>query len=92
MNRIQHIFLTLSMLCVALIPLAAQSVQPGSRITVGFPSMQGGGEADTWVPIYVQGQLTTDMQNYSGLIVIDRQAARQLMEEQDDLKFIHLYS
>lgn len=83
MNRISRICFAVAMLVLAVaFPLSAQSVQPGSKITVGFPSMQGGSEADTWVPIYVQGQLTTDIQNYSGLVVIDRQAAKQLMEEQ----------
>ncbi|MBR1912797.1 MAG: hypothetical protein IJ828_10655 [Treponema sp.] len=81
MKKIKHIFSILLAFAVIL-PATAQSVPAGSKITVGTPAFQNGGEADTWVPIYVQGQLTTDFQNYSGLTVIDRQAARQLMEEQ----------
>ncbi len=82
-KRMTYIYcIVLASLFAAAFPLTAQSVHSGSKITVGFPSMQGGSEADTWVPIYVQGQLTTDIQNYSGLVVIDRQAAKQLMEEQ----------
>lgn len=81
MRKIRYIFNILFALLVAC-PIMAQTVKSGSRITVATPAFQNGGEADTWVPIYVQGQLTTDFQNYSGLVVIDRQAARQLMEEQ----------
>ena len=82
-KMIKHIFcITVTLVLAALFPLYAQSIRQGSKITVGVPSMQNGGSDDAWMPLFVQGQLTTDFQNYSGLIVIDRQAVKQLLEEQ----------
>lgn len=78
----KKIICILGALACACFMFSAEPVKAGSKITVSPPSLQNGGEDDSWIPLFVQGQLTTDLQNYSGLIVIDRQAADAIMDEQ----------
>ena len=61
-------FLILSTLCIF---LYAEPLN-GKRITVPKPTFINGSADEEWVPLFIQGQLTTNFQNYSGLTVIDR--------------------
>ena len=56
--------------------------QTTGKITVSPTSLQNGSDDDKWIPLFVQGQLTSDIQNYSDFEVIDRMAATQLAGEQ----------
>ncbi len=57
-------------------------IASNAKITVSPPRMQNGTKADDWIPIFVQGQLSTDFQNNSDFSVIDRVAAEQIAGEQ----------
>ena len=60
--------------------VAAKKTAP--KITVAPVSFQNAGAEDDWIPFFVQGQLTSDIQNYSDFTVIDRMAADAIMGEQ----------
>ena len=78
-------FASIVFLCVlGMGAVFAQSIQ--GKITVAPPTLQNGGTDDAWIPLFIQGQLITDFQNYSGLTVIDRQMAQQLAGEQSLLE------
>ncbi len=57
-------------------------IEANAKITVSPPKMQNGSKEDDWLPIFVQGQLSTDFQNNSDFSVIDRMAAEQIAGEQ----------
>lgn len=56
--------------------------KPVPKITVAPVSFLNAGAEDGWIPIFVQAQLTSDIQNYSDFTVIDRMAAGAIMGEQ----------
>lgn len=56
--------------------------KPAPKITVAPVSFQNAGAEDGWIPLFVQAQLTSDIQNYSDFTVIDRMAADAIMGEQ----------
>ena len=60
------------------------SIQKGvTKISVASPTLNGEFyDYEEWIPFFIQGQLTSNLQNYSDFAVIDRLAAEQLMEEQ----------
>ena len=49
--------------------------KPVPKITVAPVSFLNAGAEDGWIPIFVQAQLTSDIQNFSDFTVIDRMAA-----------------
>ncbi|MCR4953442.1 MAG: hypothetical protein K6A43_05145 [Treponema sp.] len=57
-------------------------VKSNAKITVSPLILQNGSEENNWIPLFVQGQLTSDIQNYSDFQVIDRISAAQLAGEQ----------
>lgn len=75
----KKIFLVISILMLV-VNLCAQNA--GKKITVSRPSLSGADENDKWIPLFIQGQLLSDIQNYSDFTVIDRNAAEQIMGEQ----------
>ncbi|MBB5226887.1 hypothetical protein DYE50_01785 [Treponema ruminis] len=56
--------------------------KPVPKITVAPVSFLNAGAEDGWIPIFVQAQLTSDIQNFSDFTVIDRMAADAIMGEQ----------
>lgn len=56
--------------------------KPVPKITVAPVSFLNAGAKDGWIPIFVQAQLTSDIQNYSDSTVIDHMAADAIMGEQ----------
>ena len=56
--------------------------KPAPKITVAPISFLNAGAEDGWIPIFVQAQLTSDIQNFSDFTVIDRMAADAIMGEQ----------
>jgi hypothetical protein len=56
--------------------------QPETRITVPEPTLQFGTDEDKWIPLFVQGLITTNLQNYSDMTVIDRANIDKLKKEQ----------
>ena len=71
-------------ICLFFLSLSAQSFR-GQRIAVPEPTFQNAPEDEKWIPIFVQGQLTTVLQNYTdkvGVKLIDRQNIAQCIQEQ----------
>lgn len=66
--------------------MSAQTLPRGSKLTVAPPIVQNLGEDEKWIPLFVQGQLSADLQNYSGCMVIDRSAANALTAEQERME------
>ncbi len=60
----------------------AEAIRAGSKITVSLPVVKNAAPGEEWIPLFVQGQLSSDIQNYSPFTVIDRTAAEQLLGEQ----------
>lgn len=75
----KNIFLVISILMLV-VNLCAQNA--GKKITVSPPTILGVEETEKWIPFFVQGQLLSDIQNFSDFTVIDRTAAEQIMGEQ----------
>ena len=63
----------------------------GKKITVSFPITTGLENEEVWIPYFIQGQLTADIENYSDFIVIDRLAASKLIDNQDEKAKTNLY-
>lgn len=81
MKKIYSIFLVFAMFSLS---LSAQSFR-GQRIAVPEPTFQNAPDDEKWIPIFVQGQLTTVLQNYTdkaGVKLIDRQNITQCIKEQ----------
>ena len=66
--------------------MSAQTLPRGSKLTVAPPIAQNLGEDEKWIPLFVQGQLSADLQNYSGCMVIDRSATNALTAEQERME------
>ena len=82
MKHIQSFFLAAIFSLLFMQEAFPQNIPAKSKITVALPVLQNAEEKDAWIPLFVQGQLTTDFQNYSSWTVIDRQAAGQILGEQ----------
>ena len=78
----KKILLFIYLIILMTFSLSTQSIPENSKITVAVPMFQNGNQEDSWIPLFIQGQLTTDFQNYSDFTVIDRQAACQILGEQ----------
>lgn len=66
--------------------LFSQQIAKNSKITVAPPLLQNMDESEQWIAFFVQGQLTSDLQNYSDYIIIDRVALQPLTGEQERLE------
>lgn len=78
----KKIFVFIYLIILITFTLSTQSIPENSKITVAVPMFQNGNQEDSWIPLFIQGQLITDFQNYSDFTVIDRQAACQILGEQ----------
>ena len=65
--------------------LFSQQIAKNSKITVAPPLLQNMDESEQWIAFFVQGQLTSDLQNYSDYIIIDRVALQPLTGEQEQI-------
>ncbi len=63
-------------------PLVSEPIPDAKRIAVPSPKAENLGEADTWLPIFAQGQITTNLQKYSTMTVIDRMNLEAIQKEQ----------
>lgn len=71
---------------VAVFLVSAQTIPKESKLTVAPPLAQNLKEDEKWIPLFAQGQLSADLQNYSGYMVIDRTAASALATEQERME------
>ena len=60
----------------------AAFAQGNVSIAVPAPKAVNLGEGTDWIPLFIQGIITTNFQQYSGLTVIDRQNADMVKAEQ----------
>jgi hypothetical protein len=54
----------------------------GIRISVLQPEYEGFTPAENWLPIFLQGNLTANLNKYSAMTVLDRQNLDKILEEQ----------
>lgn len=71
---------------VAVFLVSAQTIPKESKLTVAPPLAQNLKEDEKWIPLFAQGQLSADLQNYSDYMVIDRTAASALAAEQERME------
>lgn len=64
------------------IDIFAQESLSNKKIVVDTPACLNIEKSNQWISSFVQGQLTTDFQNYSTLTVLDRLAVESLLAEQ----------
>ncbi len=62
--------------------IAATKYTSKKKIVVNYPVLNNVAAEDMWIADFVQGLLTTDLQNYSVMSVIDRAAAESILSEQ----------
>ena len=67
---------------IAAMAMAAAFAQGKNAIAVPAPKAVNLGEGTDWIPLFIQGIITTNFQQYSGLTVIDRQNADMVKAEQ----------
>ncbi len=79
-------YLILFLLGLLNFSLSAQNIKKGSKITVSLPSSKNIEKDEQWIPLFIQGQLLSDIQNYSDFVVIDRTAADSILAEQEKLE------
>ena len=79
-------YLILFLLGLLNFSLSAQNIKKGSKITVSLPSSKNIEKDEQWIPLFIQGQLLCDIQNYSDFVVIDRTAADSILAEQEKLE------
>ena len=65
-----------------------QAVKTGSVITISPPVSKNLEAADNWIPLFIQGQITADFQNYSDFKVIDRNCDDALTAEQKKMELL----
>jgi len=73
----KKVFALLFSVFVALSAFAADNA-----IAVPAPKTVNIGDGNEWIPLFVQGVITSNLQQYSGLTVIDRQNADMVRAEQ----------
>ena len=67
---------------IAAMAMAAAFAQGKNAIAVPAPKGVNLGDGAEWIPLFIQGVITTNFQQYSGLAVIDRQNADMVKAEQ----------
>ena len=80
----RKIISTILFVCAISLSLSAQSFH-GKRLAVPEPTFQNCPNDEKWIPIFVQGQLTTVLQNYTdkaGVKLLDRSNITQCIKEQ----------
>ena len=82
----KSIFLQFLLCLIGTYFVSAQTIPSGSKLTVAPPIAQNLKEDEKWIPLFAQGQLSADLQNYSGYMVIDRTAANALAAEQERME------
>lgn len=68
--------------CLAIFFLATAIFAQNKAIAVPAPKTINIGEGNEWIPLFVQGVITTNFQNYSGMKVVDRQNSDMVKAEQ----------
>lgn len=69
-----------ALLCSVFVALSAFAAD--NAIAVPAPKTVNIGDGNEWIPLFVQGVITSNLQQYSGLTVIDRQNADMVRAEQ----------
>ncbi len=73
----------LLLLVLDILPLyAAPKFNSKNTVVVNYPVVQNIPPEDLWIPDFIQGQLTTYLQKYSVMTVIDRASVSNLLSEQ----------
>ena len=67
---------------IAAMAMAAAFAQGKNAIAVPAPKGVNLGDDADWIPLFIQGVITTNFQQYSGMTVIDRQNADMVKAEQ----------
>jgi len=67
---------------ITLLLSATISFAQSKTIAVPAPKTVNIGEGNEWIPLFIQGVITTNFQQYSGMKVIDRQNADMVKAEQ----------
>ena len=67
---------------IAAMAMAAAFAQGKNAIAVPAPKGVNLGDGAEWIPLFIQGVITTNFQQYSGMTVIDRQNADMVKAEQ----------
>lgn len=60
----------------------ATFAEPNNALVVPSPKAVNLGDGNDWIPLFVQGVITSNLQQYSGLQVIDRQNLDTIIAEQ----------
>ncbi len=81
MKKRKVIFFALALSIIAMCSGFAQDFA-GKRIAVIEPEIINSNESVAWIPLFVQGLITTNLQNYSKMEVIDRQNLDKVKVEQ----------
>ena len=67
---------------ISLLAIATLTYAQNSTIAVPAPKTMNIGEGNEWIPLFIQGVITTNFQNYSGMKVVDRQNSDMVKAEQ----------
>ena len=67
---------------LAVFALATATFAQNNTIAVPAPKTMNIGEGNEWIPLFIQGVITTNFQNYSGMKVVDRQNSDMVKAEQ----------
>lgn len=67
---------------ITLLSCATISFAQSNTIAVPAPKAINLGEESKWIPLFIQGVITTNFQQYSGMKVVDRQNADMVKAEQ----------
>lgn len=71
---------------ISLLAIATLTYAQNSTIAVPAPKTMNIGEGNEWIPLFIQGVITTNFQNYSGMKVVDRQNSDMVKAEHRHLK------
>ena len=66
----------------ALLAVSFAAFAQNNTIAVPAPKTMNIGEGNEWIPLFIQGVITTNFQNYSGMKVVDRQNSDMVKAEQ----------
>ena len=67
---------------ISLLTIATLTYAQNNTIAVPAPKTMNIGEGNEWIPPFIQGVITTNFQNYSGMKVVDRQNSDMVKAEQ----------
>lgn len=65
-----------------LVMFSMAAIAQNNTIAVPAPKTMNIGEGNEWIPLFIQGVITTNFQNYSGMKVVDRQNSDMVKAEQ----------